>query len=76
MFATKKEAIEKEKKTLYLKDIITKNPIFTREHIDEFYAMFNLYADPTRQCDISDILNTARTLGFDKKYKIIYNALQ
>ncbi len=37
--------------------------------------MFNLYCDQKRQCDISDILNTARTLGFDRKYKIIYGAL-
>ena len=37
--------------------------------------MFNLYCDNHRQCDVSDILNTARTLGFDKKYKIIFEAL-
>ena len=37
--------------------------------------MFNLYCDNHRQCDVSDILNTARTLGFDKKYKIVYDAL-
>jgi len=37
--------------------------------------MFNLYCDNRRQCDIADILNTAKTLGFDKKYKIIYDAL-
>jgi hypothetical protein len=34
--------------------------------------MLNLYCDNRRQSDISDILNTARTLGFDKKYKIIF----
>jgi len=37
--------------------------------------MFNLYCDNRRQCDVADILNTAKTLGFDKKYKIIYDAL-
>jgi hypothetical protein len=37
--------------------------------------MFNLYCDNHRQCDVSDILNTAKTLGFDKKYKIIFEAL-
>ena len=37
--------------------------------------MFNLYCDNHRQCDVSDIVNTARTLGFDRKYKIIYDAL-
>jgi hypothetical protein len=34
--------------------------------------MFNLYCDHSRLCDVSDILNTARTLGFDKKYKVIF----
>jgi hypothetical protein len=38
--------------------------------------MFNLYCDNRRQCDISDILNTARTLGFDKKYKLFFETLQ
>ena len=38
--------------------------------------MFNLYCDNRRQCDVSDILNTARTLGFDKKYSIIFEALE
>ena len=37
--------------------------------------MFNLYCDTRRQCDISDILNTARTLGFDRKYKLFFEAL-
>ena len=58
-----------------MKDIVKANPIFAKEHIDEFYEMFNLYCDPKRLCDIADILNTARTLGFDKKFKIIYGAL-
>ena len=38
--------------------------------------MFNLYCDNRRQCDISDILNTAKTLGFDRKYKLVYDALE
>jgi hypothetical protein len=38
--------------------------------------MFNLYCDNRRQVDVSDILNTARTLGFEKKYRIIYRALE
>jgi Ca2+-binding EF-hand superfamily protein len=60
---------------VYMKEIVAKNPIFSKEHIDEFFDMFNLYCDAKRQCDIADILNTARTLGFDRKYKIIYRAL-
>ena len=75
MLAAKKELIEKERKNLYLKDIVKQNPIFSKEHIDEFYQMFGLYCDARRQCDVADILNTARTLGFDKKYKIVYGAL-
>lgn len=37
--------------------------------------MFNLYCDNHRQCDVSDILNTARTLGFDRKFRIVYDAI-
>lgn len=37
--------------------------------------MFSLYCDAKRQCDIGDILNTAKTLGFEKKYKIVYDAI-
>lgn len=33
MLINKKEQIEKEKKTLFVKDIVTKNPIFSKEHI-------------------------------------------
>ena len=38
--------------------------------------MFNLYCDSRRECDVADILNTAKTLGFHKKYKLIFQALQ
>ena len=37
--------------------------------------MFSLYCDHHRQCDVSDILNTARTLGFNTKYKVVYDSL-
>jgi len=37
--------------------------------------MFNLYCDNRRQCDVQDILNTAKTLGFDKNYRVVYDAL-
>ncbi len=37
--------------------------------------MFNLYCDNRRLCDISDIVNTAKTLGFQRKFKFIYTAI-
>ena len=38
--------------------------------------MFNLYIDArTREADIKDIANTAKTLGLDSKYNIVYGAL-
>jgi hypothetical protein len=37
--------------------------------------MFNLYCDNRRHVDVSDILNTARTLGFDKKFKLIFEGI-
>ena len=75
MLHSKKELTEKDKKTVFSRDVVTKNPIFTKEQCEDFFEMFNLYCDNRRQCDVGDILNTARTLGFDKKYKIIFEAL-
>ncbi len=46
-----------------------------KEHIEEFFGLFNLYSDNFRKVEIQDMLSTARTLGFDKKYKLIYGAL-
>jgi hypothetical protein len=37
--------------------------------------MFNLYCDNRRHVDVSDILNTAQTLGFDKKFKLIFEGI-
>jgi hypothetical protein len=34
-----------------------------------------LYCDYRRECDVQDILNTAKTLGFEKNYPIVYDAL-
>jgi hypothetical protein len=39
--------------------------------------MFSLYADPRqRRADIRDILMTAKTLGLDQKFEIVYRALE
>ncbi len=76
MLSNKKEAAEKQRKTVFAKEIVTKNPIFSTEHIEELFRMFNLYCDNHRQCDVNDILNTARTLGFDKKYQLVYRGLE
>lgn len=39
--------------------------------------MFSLYADPRqRRADIRDILMTAKTLGLDTKYEIVFRAMQ
>ncbi len=75
MLTSRKELAEKDKKAVFSREIVTKNPIFTKEHCEDFFEMFNLYCDNRRQCDVSDILNTAKTLGFDKKYRIIFEAL-
>jgi hypothetical protein len=75
MLHSKKELAEKDKKTVFAREIVTKNPVFSKEHCEDFFEMFNLYCDNHRLCDVKDILNTARTLGFDKKYKIIFDAL-
>ena len=75
MIQSKKDLAQRDRKTVFSREIVTKNPIFTKEHCQDFFEMFSLYCDNRRQCDVADILNTAKTLGFDKKYKIIFDAL-
>lgn len=75
MMHSRKELAEKDRKTVFSRDVVTKNPVFTKEHCEDFFEMFNLYCDNRRHCDVSDILNTARTLGFDKKFKLIFEGI-
>ena len=73
---SKKEIEAKELKTVLGKDVTTKNPIFSPEHISEFHALFSLYCDPRmRRADFRDLLQTAQTLGLDKKYEIVYKLI-
>jgi len=37
MLQSRKENTEKDKKTVFSKDIVTKNPVFTKEHCEEFF---------------------------------------
>lgn len=74
---SRKEQFEKEKKAFLLKDVVTKNPIFVGDQIDELYNLFFLYADPrTKRADVRDILMTAKTLGLDQKYSLVYRAIE
>ena len=58
------------------KDIGSKNPVFSGEHISELHALFSLYADPRqRRSDVRDILLTASTLGFDSKYEFVFRLI-
>jgi hypothetical protein len=58
------------------KDVVTKNPIFSNEHIVELHSLFSLYADPRqRRVDVKDITMTAKTLGLDEKYDIVFRVL-
>ena len=72
---SKAENIEKEKKTIFAKDIVTKNPVFSVDQITMFFNLFNLYADNRRECNVADIITTAKTLGFDKKHAIVYEGM-
>jgi len=39
--------------------------------------LFSLYADPRqRRVDVKDILMSAKTLGLDEKYDIVFRTLQ
>ena len=58
------------------KDIGAKNPIFSNQHIIELHALFSLYADPRqRRVDMKDLILTAKALGLDEKYEIVFRVL-
>ena len=74
---SKREIQDKELKTVLGKDIATKNPVFSSEHITELHALFSLYADPRqRRADVRDLLMTASTLGLDTKYELVFRLIQ
>ena len=74
---SKKDIQEKELKAVLSKDIGSKNPVFSTEHITELHALFSLYADPRqRRADVRDFLLTASTLGLDHKYEFVFRLLQ
>lgn len=73
---SKKEIQQKELNTVLGKDIGSKNPIFSPDHITELHALFSLYADPRqRRADIREFLLTAGTLGLDHKYEFVFRLL-
>jgi Ca2+-binding EF-hand superfamily protein len=73
---SRKENQEKDLKIILGKDISTKNPVFSSEHITELHALFSLYADPRqRRADVRDFLMTASTLGLDSKYEFVFRLL-
>ena len=73
---SKKDIQAKDLQTILTKEVATKNPIFTNDSVTEIHALFSLYADPRqRRVDVKDILMTAKTLGLDQKYDIVFRAL-
>ena len=74
---TRKQEIENEKKTIFAKDYVKNNLVFTNEHISDFYDMFKLLADyRSNKIYLSEVLQTAQTLGIHEKYKIVYKCLE
>ena len=74
---SRKEILQKDLSAVLAKEVATKNPIFSNQHITELHALFSLYADPRqRRADLKDVLMTARTLGLDEKYDIVFRVLQ
>jgi len=73
---SRKENQQKELNAVLAKDITIKNPIFSSQHITELHDLFSLYADPRqRRVDLKDVLMTAKTLGLDEKYDIVFRVL-
>lgn len=77
MTTSRKEALDKEKAVVLSKDYATKNPILALEHVEELFNLFALYMDPrNKKTDVRDILMTAKTLGLDQKYQLVFRALE
>ena len=77
MTLSRREQQEKDLKAVLAKDIGAKNPVFSLDFIADLHSMFSLYADPRqRRADIRDILMTAKTLGLDTKFEIVFRALE
>jgi hypothetical protein len=73
---SRKQIQEKELNAVLAKDIASKNPIFSSQHIAELHSLFSLYADPRqRRANVKDLLMTAKTLGLDEKYDIVFRVL-
>ena len=50
--------------------------IFTPDHVSELQGLFTHYADPRqKRADVRDVLLTAKTLGLDEKYELVYRLL-
>lgn len=64
----RKTVIEEERKKIFVKPIVTENPSFDLKQIEDFFNLFNLYADTRRQADVREIVATAQTLGYDKSH--------
>lgn len=75
MSIDRKAIIENERRIIFAKPIVTANPTFDQAQIEDFFTLFNLYADNRRQADLREIVTTARTLGYDKTHEFIYKAL-
>lgn len=75
MSIDRKTIIETERKAIFSKPIVTANPTFDVAQIEDFFTLFNLYADVRRQADVREIVTTAKTLGYDKSHEFIFRAL-
>jgi hypothetical protein len=52
MSIDRKTIIENERKAIFAKPIVTANPTFDVAQIEDFFTLFNLYADVRRQADL------------------------
>ena len=71
-----RSVLAKDLKDVLSKEIGAKNPIFSTQHIEELHSLFSLYSDPRqRRVNVKDMLMTAKTLGLDEKYDIVFRVL-
>ena len=52
MSIDRKKVLEEEHKKIWAKPIVSENMTFDQAQIEDFWTLFNLYADQRRQADV------------------------
>ncbi len=72
---SRKEKLKSIKDKIWSKEIVQKNEVFEEEQIADFWEMYTLFADNQYEISMKDIMFTTHTLGYDKQFPLVYEAI-